>query len=60
MECKNSMTLIYSMTRSDKVKSPPSPKSLRLPPLVLALLRVCAYLDKEPYYDGRFNACDPG
>jgi hypothetical protein len=57
------MTLIFSIDGSmtaKTAKSLHSPKSLRLPSLVLALLRVAAYLDKEPYYDGRFNACDPG
>jgi hypothetical protein len=39
---------------------PDRPKSLLLLPLERAVARVFNYLDKEPYYDGRFNACDPG
>ena len=56
------MTLIFSIAQSFALPrlSVHRPKSLRMPSLVLALLRVAAYLDKEPYYDGRFNACDPG
>ncbi len=50
------MTLILSPSSTE----PQRPKSLRLMPLLQATARVFAYLDKEPYYDGRFNACDPG
>jgi hypothetical protein len=58
MEYLTDMTQLLSS--EDLEPLPVRPKSLLLLPLLRAVARVCAYLDKEPYYDGRFNSCDPG
>jgi len=52
------MTTIASTAATNTI--PNRPKSLIMLPLLLAVARVSAYLDKEPHYDGRFNSCDPG